>query len=392
MRRISLTFAVILTAAAGPALAQQCGGDYGTWLNGVLDEARASGVGERGLSALSGARYSKRVISRDRGQGVFAQSFLKFSGRMVSSNRLTVGKQHLKTYASQFAAAESEYGVPGAVITGFWGLETDFGAVQGDFNTINALATLAYDCRRPQLFRPQLIAAGQLVDRGDLPLSQMVGAWAGEIGQTQFLPGDYLRFGVDADGDGRVDLKGSKADVIASTANFIRGLGWRAGEPWLEEVRVSDGVPWQEADLYISHPRSQWQAWGVARRDGSPLPGDNLAASLVLPMGRNGPAFLAYPNFRIYLEWNQSAVYTVTAAYFATRLAGARKVDPGKGVTPLSIDQVKALQQRLASRGYDVGKIDGIIGANTRAAVKAEQIRLGLPPDSYPTAELLQRL
>lgn len=384
--------ALALALLAAPATAQQCGGDFGQWRQGVIAEAQAQGIGPRGIEELASARYDERVISRDRAQGVFAQTFLKFSSRMVSQNRLDRGRQLLKKYASLFSQIEQQTGVPGAVIAAFWALETDFGAVQGDFDTVNALATLAHDCRRPELFRPQLIAAARLIERGDLSPSQMVGAWAGEIGQTQILPSDYLEYGVDADGNGRVDLKNDVPDVLFTAGRFIQGLGWRAGEPWLEEVRVSTNVPWQEADVYVSHPRSQWAAWGVTSIDGSGLPADGLPASLLLPMGKEGPAFLAFPNFKVYLEWNSSLVYSTTAAYLATRYAGAKKVSPGNGAPVLSLDEVKQVQQMLAARGYDVGKIDGIIGAGTRAAVKAEQFRLGLPADSWPTSELIRSL
>ena len=378
--------------ASAPASAQQCGGNFNTWLAGVKQEAAASGVSNSSLNVLSKVGRDKRVISRDRKQGVFAQSFRQFSGRMVSQNRLDHGARNLKKHARIFAAVERQYGVPGPVITAFWGLETDFGGFQGDFSTLNALATLAHDCRRPALFRPQLISALKLIDRGDLALDQMVGAWAGEIGQTQLLPSDYLGSGVDFDGDGRVDLKNSVPDVLATTGNFIASLGWRAGEPWLQEVAVPARLPWDQADLAIKHPRAQWAKWGVKARGGSALKADGLPASLILPMGRKGPAFLAYPNFQIYLEWNQSLVYTTTAAYFATRLAGAPKVSHGNPATGLSLAQAKQLQQRLAARGYDVGKIDGIIGADTRAAVKAVQLQFGQPADSWPTPDLLGRL
>ena len=388
--RAALT--VMLVMAATPAVAQQCGGDFGSWLAGVRKEAAASGVSNRALGVLSQVGYDKRVISRDRAQGVFAQTFKQFSDRMVAQYRLDQGAKNLRKYANVFAAVERQYGVPGPVITGFWGLETDFGANQGDFSTLNALATLAYDCRRPELFRPQLINALKIIDRGDLPAAQMVGAWAGELGQTQLLPSDYLGSGVDFDGDGRVDLKNSVPDVLATTGRFIQSMGWRAGEPWLEEVSVPANLPWDQADLAIQHPRAQWAKLGVTSRGGGALKADGLPASLILPMGRNGPAFLAYPNFGVYLEWNQSLVYSTTAAYFATRLAGAPRVDHNDPDPGLSVDQTKQLQQRLAARGYDVGKIDGIIGAGTRAAVKAMQLQLGLPADSWPTPDLLARL
>ena len=386
----ALALAAMVTAT--PALAQQCGGSFNAWLAGVQQEAAASGVSNRALSVLSKVSHDKRVISRDRAQGVFAQSFRQFSGRMVSQNRLTQGARNLKKHGRTFAAVERQYGVPGPVIAAFWGLETDFGAVQGDFSTLNALATLAHDCRRPALFRPQLISALRLIDRGDLAPGQMVGAWAGELGQTQLLPSDYLGSGVDFDGDGRVDLKSSVPDVLATTGKFIASLGWQAGQPWLQEVSVPARLPWDQADLAIQHPRAQWAKWGVKARGGGALKADGLPASLILPMGRKGPAFLAYPNFRVYLEWNQSLVYTTTAGYFATRLAGAPKVSLGDPEPGLSVDQTKQLQQRLAARGYNVGKIDGVIGAGTRAAVKAVQLQLGMPADSWPTPDLLARL
>lgn len=381
---------VAVSVLSAPAFAQ-CGGDFNAWLKGAEREAKAQGIGRRGLSAIRNARYDKKVIRADRSQGVFAQSFLKFSGRSVSQHRLDHGRKNLKKFRSTFDRIERTYGVPRAVIAAFWGLETDYGANQGSFNTMNALATLSHDCRRPELFRPQFIAAARLVDEGHLRLEDMVGAWAGELGQTQVLPSDYLEKGVDFDGDGRIDLKRSTPDALASSAKFIRALGWQSGQPWLEEVRVSRNVPWQEADLAIRHTRSQWRKWGVTYRDGSRLPNDRLAAALVLPMGRNGPAFLAYPNFDIYLEWNKSLVYTTTAAYFATRLDGKPKVLAGTA-TALPIDTVKQLQKKLAARGYDMGKIDGIIGVKTRAAVKAEQLRLGLPADSYPDERLMRML
>ncbi|HEX2256067.1 MAG TPA: lytic murein transglycosylase [Afifellaceae bacterium] len=382
-----------LLAAAGPAMAQACGGDFNAWLDGLKREAMAEGVSAATLQAAAPVlRFDQGVVRRDRGQAVFAQSFLEFAGRMVNSYRLEHGARNLQRHAATFERIERQFGVPGPVIAAFWGLETDYGANTGDFPTVTALASLAYDCRRPELFRPQLIAALKILQRGDLRPGDMRGAWAGELGQTQFLPLDYLENGVDYDGDGRVDLLRSVPDVLASSANVLAQMGWRRGEPWLQEVRAPADLPWAEADLAIRHPRSQWAAWGVRAADGGALPADQLAAALVLPMGRNGPAFLAYPNFDVYLEWNQSLVYATTAAYFATRLAGAPRVSGGGNAPALSLEQVKQLQELLASRGYDVGGVDGVIGAKTRAAIKDAQQRLGLPADSWPTPELLARL
>jgi hypothetical protein len=225
----------------------------------------------------------------------------------------------------------------------------------------------------------------------------MIGAWAGELGQTQFLPSHYLKHAVDYDGDGRRNLIASVPDVIASTANFLVHLGWRRGEPWLQEVRVPNAdhgnLPWDQADLAVQHPRSKWAGWGVTLPDGRPLPKDATPASLLLPMGRHGPAFLAYQNFEVYLEWNHSLIYCVTVAYLGTRLAGAPAMQRGSPDIPvLGAEEVKELQQLLVRRGYEVGEVDGKLGAATRGSVKAAQMKLGLPADSYPTPELLERL
>jgi lytic murein transglycosylase len=390
-----VTFLALLGAFSIPASAQEeCGhGSFHSWLEGVREEAEAQGVSSETLRVLDDVRFDRDIIRRDRAQGVFSQTFLEFAGRMVNANRMQIGSNRLKKYKNTFDRIEETFGVPGAVITAFWGLETDYGANTGDFNTLNALASLAYDCRRPDKFRPQLIYALRILERGDLRAEEMIGAWAGEIGQVQFQPEDYFERGVDFDNDGRIDLRNSVPDVLASSANLLKEGGWRAGEPWLEEVRVPRDMDWKEADLAIRHPRSQWAEWGVRARDGGDIEADGLEASLLLPMGRNGPAFLAYPNFSVYLDWNQSLVYATTAAYFATRLAGAPPVSKGNGeVAPMGAKQILELQKLLARQGYEVGKLDGILGTATRSAVKDMQIELGLPADSYPTPELLSRL
>jgi len=252
--------------------------------------------------------------------------------------------------------------------------------------------TLAWDCRRGALFREELKAAMKIIERGDLRPDQMIGSWAGELGQMQFLPRHYYDYGVDYDNDGRVDLIHDIPDIIGSAAKFISSMGWRRGEPWLQQVRVTKSLPWEKADLAIQLPRSQWVAWGI-EGVGTDLPSDNLPASLLLPMGRNGPAFLAYPNFRVYTHWNQSLTYATTAAYLAARMAGAPNLNRSIGDVPsLSFGQTKELQALLKSRGYDVGEVDGKIGAGTRKAVKEMQLKLDLPADSYPTTELLTAL
>lgn len=390
--RLAVT-AALLVAGAGTAAAQPCGDDFGAFLEGVRQEALAKGLSPAAVErAVADMRIDNKVLARDRAQGVFAQDWRQFASRMVSGYRLKFGRQNMQKYASTFGRVEAETGVPAPVITSFWGLETDFGAVLGDFETLPALATLAHDCRRPQLFRPHLMAAIEIVDKGYLTPQEMRGAWAGEIGQTQLLPEEYIAFGTDADGNGRVDLRKDTPDVLMTTGKYIASLGWRRGEPWLEAVKVPSDFPWDRAALVNKEPRSSFAALGVTKADGSPLENDGLSSALILPMGRDGPAFLAFPNFEIYLAWNKSLVYSLTAAYFATRLAGAEPIDMGNPTPGLSVDQTKVLQEKLTQRGHDVGGIDGIIGENTRAAVRTEQQRLGLPADGWPTQDLLSAL
>ncbi|MER8417193.1 peptidoglycan-binding protein [Mesorhizobium sp. M0751] len=387
--RFGLLAALLLSAV--PAAAEQCGGDFEAWKQGVAAEARAAGVGAAGLDALENATLDEKALARDRAQGVFTQTFIEFSNRMISSHRLKQGAANLQKYAEVFARADRQFGVQAPVIAAFWALETDFGAVQGDFHTLNALVSLSHDCRRPQLFRPQIVPLLMLIDRGVVP-ADVTGAWAGEIGQTQMLPSDYLGHGVDGDGDGLVDLRGSAPDVIMSTASKIQSRGWKRDQPWIEEVRVPDDLPWEQTGRTNKLPLTQWAQWGVTRPDGTPLLDNRMKAGLALPMGRKGPAFLTYDNFDVYLEWNQSFTYALTAANLAARLGGAPRFDPRNPEPGLNGDQMKALQTKLEAKGYDVGTVDGILGTNTREAIRKEQMRLGLPVDGWPTPELLARL
>jgi len=385
-------------AAAPQAAGQVCsnnGQGFDQWLAGFKQQAVAQGVSPRTVqTALASITYDAQVVGTDRGQKVFGQSFFEFSDRMVANYRITQGRQKIQANKAMFDQIEQQFGVPGAVLVAFWGLETDFGAFMGDKQTIRSVASLAYDCRRAEMFRTQLLAALKIIDRGDLTPQTMRGPWAGELGQFQFLPDHYLNYGVDFDRDGRVDLIRSAPDALASAANYIKSLGWQRGQPWLEEVRVPANLPWQQTDLSTQLPRGQWAQMGVVRADGRPLPNDQLPASVLLPMGRNGPAFLAYPNFSVFTEWNNSLVYATSAAYLAARVAGAPAFNRGQGkaIPVLSQAQVVELQRLLNARGHHVGRVDGITGSATRQAVKVEQLRLGLPADAYPTPDLLAAL
>lgn len=387
LRQIGLIFAVGLLPMGAYA---KCGGSFNAFKAGLESEALARGIDAKTADAfLSGVRQDSSVLKADRAQGVFQRPFIDFSRRLISQNRIDTGRSKARQYASVFDQIERNYGVDRHVLLAFWAFETDFGAFQGNFNTANALVTLAHDCRRPELFRPQALAAIELYAKGGFDPRSTTGAWAGEIGMVQMLPQDILTNGVDGDGDGAVSLKSSAPDALMSGGKMLQHLGWRTGEPWLQEVTVPADMNWSLSGVAVTLSLPEWQAMGVRARQGELA---NLPASLILPQGHKGPAFLAYPNFNVYFDWNQSFTYVLTAAYFATRLAGAPIYDAGNPDPGLGPDQMKQLQRKLQARGYDVGKVDGILGAGTRGAVQAEQIKLGLPADAWPTAALLNRL
>lgn len=398
-RKAAAVIAVVAIAAGSAinaAAATTCEnrGSFAQWKQEFRREVVAAGVKPATIRQIyDQVTFQPNIIRRDRRQSFFSLTFAEFSKRLVSSHRLRSGAKKIAERAEEFRRAERQYGVPAPVIAAFWALESDFGAgITKQSSIFDSLATLSYDCRRPELFRTQLIAAMKIIDRGYLELPRMVGSWAGELGQTQFLPEHYLNFAKDADGDGRRDLIRSDADIIHSTAAYIEHIGWKRGEPWLQEVAVPASMPWQEADLAIKHPLSKWGRWGVTDRNGRTLQG-NTQASLLLPMGRNGPAFLGYRNFDIYPVWNNSLNYAITAAYLATRLDGAPQYRPGRGaVENFGYKEILALQRLLNRRGFDTGGIDGKHGAMSRAAVKAAQLKYGLPADSYPSNELVTLL
>lgn len=387
----TLALGLMASTASAQTSAQPCGTDVTTFKQALINEATSRGISTQTAQSFTDPlRLDQSVINADRRQGVFQRDFIDFSRRLISQNRIDSARANERRYSATFDRIEADYGVPRGVLLAFWAFETDFGSFQGDFNTANALFTLAHDCRRPELFRPQLFAAMTLFERGDFT-HQTTGAWAGEIGQVQMLPADIIENGVDGDGDGHVTLKTSAIDALVSGGKMLQSLGWRQGEPWLQEITVPDTLDWQLTGLDHQRSVADWAALGVSARAGELGPG-TLPASVLLPMGKDGPAFLAYPNFRVYFEWNQSLTYVTTAAYFGTRIMGAQVYNAGNPDPGLSGDQMKELQRRLAARGHDVGGIDGILGAGTRAAVQAEQARLGLPADAWPTRDLLERL
>jgi len=330
---VGVSLALTGAALTGAAQAQvQCEppGGFGAWIDSFKRHAVAQGISPRTASAaLDNLTLNRQVISLDRDQRAFKLSFDKWIAQRVTP-RVGRGRQMLARHRDLLARIERQYGVPGPVIVAIWGLESDFGANAGNMSIVRSLATLAYDCRRTEMFQGELMAALRIMDRGDLRASEMRGAWAGEMGQTQFLATNYERFAVDFDGNGRRDLIGSTADVLASTANYLRAYGWRPGAPWDEGTQ----------------------------------------------------------NFQVLKEWNKAPIYQRAIALFAHRLAdsSAQGAVPASG--GLSSAQARELQQLLARRGHDIGPVDGIIGPRTRAAAASERRRLGLPHGALDEAFL----
>ncbi len=319
------TISLLASLAATPALAAPCGGDFNQFISAMSAEAAAQGLPRAPSTPFStGARLDPAVIKADHSQGVFRKTFLEFSQSLISKGRINGAASYSKKYNAAFKAAEQQYGVSRGVILAFWAFETDFGQVQGDFNTRNALVTLAHDCRRPEFFQPQILAAIALTAQGELDPATTKGAWAGEIGMVQMLPADILERGVDGDGDGKITLKTSAPDAILSAAHMLQFHGWQAGQPWLQEVIVPAGSRLvQDRARHRTAPARNGPRWACRPREGNLA---NLPASILLPQGRKGPAFIVYPNYKVLFEWNKSFVYVTTAAYFATRIRGRRRL------------------------------------------------------------------
>ncbi len=378
------------TAATEPA--QPAG--FADWVSHFRDTARAGGIDEATLhAAFDAVAYVPRVVDLDRAQPEFTRTIWSYLDGVVTTRRIEAGRDKLLQLRAEADAASARYGVPTEVLIAIWGIESDFGNNYGDIPTIDALATLAFEGRREAWARGQLLDALRILQSGDIDRARMIGSWAGAMGQTQFLPSAFLAYAVDADGDGRRDIWGSMADVLASTANFLARSGWQADQPWGVEVRLPPGFDVVRADDALRQSSAQWSAEGVQTPDGAPLP-EFAEAAILLPAGARGPAFLIGPNFRAIRRYNNSLSYALAVGLLAQRLAGGPDVQAPwpRDLVGLTRSQVLELQTRLNERGFDSGKPDGLMGPTTRDGVRRFQRSVGLPADGYPTLELLQRL
>ncbi|MHA6791145.1 lytic murein transglycosylase [Pseudomonas bijieensis] len=370
---------------------------FAEWQAGFRKEALAAGIrGDLFDRAFIGVSPDMSVIKADRSQPEFTRPVWEYLDGALSPLRVNKGKSLIQQNAQVLQSIEQRYGVDREALVAVWGMESNFGQFQGTKSVINSLATLAYEGRRPGFAHAQLIAALQILQQGDITPEKMLGSWAGAMGQTQFIPTTYNTHAVDFDGDGRRDIWGSSTDALASTAHYLQSSGWQRGQPWGFEVSLSEGFDYTLADGTIRKPVSEWMRLGVSEYGGLPTAPDQaqLSAALLLPAGHRGPAFLIFDNFRAILKYNNSSSYALAVGLLSQRFSGAGLVygQWPKEDLPLSRSERIELQTLLGKHNYDAGNPDGIIGANTRKAIRSAQQSFGWPADGYPTHQLLEAL
>ncbi|MDO9004180.1 MAG: lytic murein transglycosylase [Aquabacterium sp.] len=367
---------------------------FAQWVANFRESARAAGIDEATLhTALDGVQLRHRAVEADRAQPEFTRTLWDYVDGVITPQRVATGQQKLVELRLEADAASTRYGVPGPILMAVWGIESNFGGNYGDVPVIDALATLGFEGRREAWARGELLAALKILQHGDIERPRMIGSWAGAMGQTQFMPSSYLAYAVDADGDGRRDIWGSMADVLASTANYLAKSGWRAHEPWGLEVQLPAGFDPARADPAVQQSSAQWAAEGVRAMGDAPWPA--LAdASILLPAGARGPTFIVGRNYRAVLRYNNSTSYALTVCLLAQRIGGGPGVQAAwpLDLRALTRGEVSALQTALNRRGFDSGTPDGQVGPATRQALRAFQRSVGLPADGHPTADLLGRL
>ncbi len=394
LRSAFMTACLVFSLLALPALAQEQ--SFEEWLLDLRTEAMSRGITRDTLdtSFASVEALIPRVLELDRSQPEFVQTFSGYMRNRLSDARISRGQQMLKEYADLFSRIQAEYGVQPHYLVSFWALESNFGDYTGGFSVINALATLAYDPRRSDMFRTELLTALRIIQEGHIAANSMTGSWAGAMGQCQFMPTTFYNYARDGDGDGRIDIWNSVPDVMTSAANYLSKNGWRGDERWGREVILPAGFDFAQTGTGVRKTVTEWNRLGIRRVDGAPLGDADMLGSIVLPSGAQGPAFLTYQNFRTTMVWNRSTFYAISVGHLADRFVGGGPIVnmPSEEERPLSRNEVIELQTLLNSQGIDVGNPDGIMGSMTRAGVRAYQERAGLPTDSYANFELLSRL
>lgn len=390
-----IIFPVLLLSLFVTGQRGQCADDFSSWLYNFRQEASAEGISESTLhEALDGLQPIPRVLELDRKQPEFTQTFWHYLNGRVTDARIERGKILLNTHKALLESIEKQYGVQPRFLVAFWGLETNFGDYMGSFPVIGSLATLAHNERRSDYFRSELLDALKIIDEGSVSSANMMGSWAGAMGQPQFMPSTFVRYAVDQDGDGRRDIWYTLPDVFASAANFLAKSGWQGDRTWGREVKLPAGFDLEMTGLEVEKTLAAWQILGVRKINGDDLPRANIKGSIVLPAGYDGPAFLVYNNFRTTLRWNRSDLYAIAVGYLADRLIGLGPLQTPKPEAEqrLSRHQMEKIQALLVDRGYDPGPVDGVFGSQTRQAIKEFQRTAQLPVDGYPTPKLLEVL
>ena len=370
---------------------------FSEWQAGFREQALNAGINPLVFdNAFIGVTPDMGVIKADRSQPEFSRPVWEYLDGALSPLRVRNGQRLLTQNAELLDRIEQRYGVDRQVLVSVWGMESNFGTFQGNKSVIRSLATLAYEGRRPEFAQSQLLAALKIIQEGDIAPGKMLGSWAGAMGQTQFIPTTYETHAVDFDGDGRRDIWNSSADALASTAHYLQSSGWKQGQPWGFEVKLPGGFDYALADGAVRKSVSEWQQLGVTLPAGSTAPAgaEQLTATLLVPAGYRGPAFLVLDNFRAILRYNNSSSYALAVALLSERFNGGGTIvgEWPKDDLPLSRSERVELQTLLSQRNYDAGNTDGIIGANTRKAIRSAQQALGWPADGYPNHKLLESL
>ncbi|MAJ69942.1 MAG: lytic murein transglycosylase [Alteromonadaceae bacterium TMED7] len=337
--------------------------------------------------------YQPRVIELDRSQPEFVQTFPGYFSKRVNDWRINKGRQLAGEHKALLQELVKQYGIPAQYLLAFWGLETNFGGYKGKMPVLDSLATLACDPRRSAFFTRELLTAVKLLEEQSLEQEKMVGSWAGAMGHTQFMPSAYANYAVDGDGDGQINLWESEADALTSAANFLSQLGWQPGFRWGREVTLPDGFDYSLLGYSKRRTVSEWNKLGITRANGDALGSSDMNAYLVMPAGHEGPTFLAYPNFRVIMRWNNSEFYAIAVGRLADRIAGDGELVASLPPLPnYRRDDIKAMQEQLNQKGIDVGGADGILGPATREGIREFQRRSDMIADGFPSLAVMQAL
>lgn len=378
-----------LSAQAAPQPAS-----FAAWRDGFRARARAAGVSPAVFdAAFAGVGVNAEVLRLDAFQPEFVRPIWDYLDSAVSDARVATGRRLRAERAADLEAIAARFGVEPEILVAIWGVESNFGGNYGSIPVIEALATLAYEGRRRSFGEEQLLSALRILEAGDITPQRMVGSWAGAMGHTQFIPTSFEAYAVDFTGDGRRDLWAADArDALASTANYLARFGWRTGAPWGVEARLPEGFDYGLADG-ARRSVADWSARGVRRVDGAPLP-DHGEAALLLPAGAGGPAFVTFRNFDVIRRYNNATSYALAIGHLADRIAGGGPIVASwpRGERALSRAEKEEMQTLLTRLGHDTEGTDGIVGPNTRSAIRAYQAARGLPADGFESAALLQRL